>query len=126
MLKDDNLFEIFLFRYLIKCLISNRRQLSRIHISLFPIPPSTTSTIYFLCLLLVSSRFTPEEKAKRNPYDWLPFGSGPRSCIGMRLALSEIKVSICYILRNYKLLRGIKTEVIELSVKYFVFPFKIT
>ena len=29
----------------------------------------------------------------------------------MRLALSELKVSTCYILRNYKLLRGAKTEV---------------
>ena len=56
-------------------------------------------------------RFSSEEKAKHGAYDWIPFGSGPRNCIAMRLALTELKIATAYIVKNYKLLRGSKTEV---------------
>ena len=56
-------------------------------------------------------RFTPEEKAKHTPYDWLPFGSGPRNCVAMRLALTEMKIAVAYLARKYKFLRSEKTEV---------------
>ena len=56
-------------------------------------------------------RFTKEEKAKHTAYDWIPFGSGPRSCVAMRLALTEIKIAIVHVLKHYKLLRSYKTEV---------------
>lgn len=56
-------------------------------------------------------RFTEEEKAKRSPYSFCPFGVGPRTCIGMRLALLEIKCASIYILRNFRIERSEKTEV---------------
>lgn len=41
----------------------------------------------------------------------MPFGIGPRICVGMRLALLEKKMAIVHILQNYKISRSEKTEV---------------
>ena len=56
-------------------------------------------------------RFTPEEKAKHSAYDWIPFGAGPRNCIAMRLALTEFKIAVAYVVRKFKVVRCEKTEV---------------
>ena len=56
-------------------------------------------------------RFTPEEKAKHNTLDWIPFGAGPRNCVAMRLALTEFKIAIVYLVRKYKFIKSDKTEV---------------
>ncbi|EFX88290.1 hypothetical protein DAPPUDRAFT_311602 [Daphnia pulex] len=47
-------------------------------------------------------RWTPENKAKRNPYAYLAFGIGPRSCIGMRFALEEMKIAICAVVQKFR------------------------
>jgi len=56
-------------------------------------------------------RFTPEAKAARNPYTYMPFGQGPRNCIGMRFALMEAKVALAYVVYNFIIEPSAKTPV---------------
>ncbi|XP_053574907.1 thromboxane-A synthase [Bombina bombina] len=46
-------------------------------------------------------RFTMEEKKKRHPFTYLPFGAGPRSCIGMRLAILNAKITLFRVLQKF-------------------------
>ncbi|CAF1169653.1 unnamed protein product [Didymodactylos carnosus] len=59
----------------------------------------------------IPERFSADEKAKRHPMSFLPFGDGPRSCIGMRFALQEAKVAIVRALRVVEIERCEKTEI---------------
>ncbi|XP_001847405.2 probable cytochrome P450 6a14 [Culex quinquefasciatus] len=43
-------------------------------------------------------RFTPEAIQARHTHTFLPFGDGPRNCIGMRFALLEVKFGIAQLL----------------------------
>ncbi|XP_069671899.1 probable cytochrome P450 6a14 isoform X2 [Periplaneta americana] len=47
-------------------------------------------------------RFTEEVKNTRHHYSYLPFGEGPRICMGMRFALLQIKVGLISILSKYQ------------------------
>ncbi|XP_033752139.1 bifunctional protein STORR-like [Pecten maximus] len=56
-------------------------------------------------------RFSPSQKEHHDPMDFLPFGYGPRNCIGMRLALMEAKMATAYLVRNFRLCVGNKTDI---------------
>ncbi|XP_036031910.1 cytochrome P450 3A13-like [Onychomys torridus] len=56
-------------------------------------------------------RFSKENKNRINPYTYLPFGYGPRNCIGMRFALITMKLAVVKILQNFSLYPCEETEI---------------
>nr|QQL94725.1 thromboxane a synthase 1 [Lateolabrax maculatus] len=59
----------------------------------------------------IPERFTPEAKASRHPFVYLPFGAGPRNCVGMRLAQLEIKMALVRLFRRFSIVACSETKV---------------
>ncbi|KAM7298926.1 cytochrome P450 3A9 [Ixodes scapularis] len=47
-------------------------------------------------------RFLPENKDSHTPYTFLPFGSGPRNCVGIRMGYLIVKVVFACLLQHVK------------------------
>lgn len=60
-------------------------------------------------------RFLPENKDSINSGTYLPFGLGPRNCIGMRFALMETKLALAKVVLKFELSCVPGREEVELS-----------
>lgn len=57
-------------------------------------------------------RFTPDQETARHRYAWLPFGGGPRACIGRHFSMLESVLALAVLLREY----DIETPDVDLPV----------
>lgn len=60
-----------------------------------------SSKLYDDPLAFRPERMLAEEKKKRHPFSFLPFGAGPRLCIGLHFAMLEMQLTLIYLLRKY-------------------------
>lgn len=56
-------------------------------------------------------RFIGDNATSIRPYTYLPFGAGPRNCVGMRLGLQAAKMAVFHSVRIAQFLRTDKTKV---------------
>lgn len=65
-------------------------------------------------------RFSEEKKANIVPYTYIPFGLGPRKCIGNRFALMETKILVAHLLQRFRIKPTEKTRIpIKFSKRNF-------
>lgn len=55
-------------------------------------------------------RFSVEGRNTRHPYTYLPFGEGPRICVGMRFGIMQAKIGLAMLLSNFRFSTCPKTE----------------
>ena len=68
----------------------------------------------------INDRWDPAFKQNRNPYTYLPFGIGPRNCVGMRFALEELKFALCTLLRKFRFVPVKETPVMIFFVDFLL------
>jgi len=60
-------------------------------------------------------RWSPENKEIIDDYTYLPFGKGPRGCMGFRFAIEQMKLAICTLIQKFEFFPAEETLVIVIS-----------
>ncbi|RUP52047.1 cytochrome P450 [Jimgerdemannia flammicorona] len=82
----------------------------------YHIPAGTVITVDIYCLMhnrkvwgddadaFVPARHEPQKlnQMPNNVWSWLPFSGGPRKCVGMGLAMAEMRTILAMLLRKYE------------------------
>uniref|UniRef100_A0A8C0P1I3 Cytochrome P450 3A n=1 Tax=Canis lupus familiaris TaxID=9615 RepID=A0A8C0P1I3_CANLF len=69
------------------------------------------------------SRFSKKNKDSINPYTYLPFGTGPRNCLGMRFAIMNMKLALIKVLQNFSFKPCKETQIpLKLSSQGLIRP----
>jgi cytochrome P450 family 3 subfamily A len=75
-------------------------------------------------------KFKPERFLKNEgeenlatQFAFIPFGGGPRQCIGMRFAMVEVKIAMAKLLANYKIVDTPQTKLEILPGDFFILTF---
>lgn len=66
--------------------------------------------------LFLINRFTKGNKESIDPYMYMPFGLGPRNCIGMRFAQVTMKLAIVDILQRFDVSVCEETQVRQIDL----------
>ncbi|ERL93976.1 cytochrome P450 6a2 [Dendroctonus ponderosae] len=70
-------------------------------------------------------RFSPQSKESINKSVYIPFGDGPRNCIGKRFGLMQTSIGLMQVVRDYKITINSKTPM-PLKLKRGVFLMETT
>lgn len=63
----------------------------------------------------IPERFAPDEVKKRPACSFLPFGDGPRNCIGLRFGVLQAKIGLMMLLKNFKFSTCDRTDPMPLT-----------
>lgn len=69
-------------------------------------------------------RFSDENKDKIKPFTYLPFGDGPRNCIGLRFGRMQVKTGLFYLLKDFEYTPNRKTTDLQLDRTAFLLQLK--
>ncbi|XP_062563386.1 probable cytochrome P450 9f2 [Armigeres subalbatus] len=115
----------FVDRYCVKDYVYDDGQGTRVSIQKgqivwFPIAALHHDSKYFPePMKFDPERFSEQNRNTINPGTYLPFGVGPRNCIGSRFALMEVKAIVYHLLKNFTLELSAKSKVpLQLKKSY--------